>query len=436
MSNDETNPVADGARRALLLEEGTAFRELGGLGEPTRGRAGAEPERFEVAVIGAGQAGLSVGYHLARRGVRFVIVDGDRRIGDAWRRRWDSLRLFTPARFDGLDGMPFPAPGDYFPTKDEMADYLESYATHFALPVRTSFRVDHLYRRSGRYVLRAGASEVEADQVVVAMASYQTPRLPTFAGDLAPEIVQLHSSAYQRPDQLRSGPVLIPGAGNSGAEIAIELARRGHRVYLAGRDVGEVPFRIGSWLGIHVLGPLVLRLVFHRLLTVRTPMGRKARPKMLSQGGPLIRTKANDLREAGVVRVGRLAGVRNGQPVLANGQALDDVTSVIWCTGFHPGFSWIDLPIFDEHGEPKHEAGVVPEAPGLYFVGLHFLYAFSSTMIHGVGRDAARIARLATKPPRRAGGAPADAVPATWAHDPQRAPGTVNEQGTASSGAA
>jgi putative flavoprotein involved in K+ transport len=334
-----------------------------------------------------------VGYHLARRGVRFVILDAEKRIGDVWRRRWDSLRLFTPARFDSLDGLRFPAPGDYFPTKDEMADYLESYAAHFSLPVRSGFRVDRLFRRGGRYVLRSGDQEIEADQVVVAMASYQKPRLPAFAAELSPDIVQLHSSAYQRPGQLRAGGVLVAGAGNSGAEIALELARRGHRVYVSGRDVGEVPFRIGSWMGRHVLGPLVLRVLFHRLLTVRTPMGRKARPQMLAKGGPLIRTKGKDLRAAGAERVGRLVGVEGGKPVLAGGRVLA-VENVVWCTGFHPGFSWIDLPIFDGHGEPRHDEGVATDRPGLYFVGLHFLYSFSSTMIHGVGRDAAHVVEV------------------------------------------
>jgi putative flavoprotein involved in K+ transport len=156
-------------------------------------------ERFDVVVIGAGQAGLSVGYHLARRGVRFVILDAEQRIGDVWRKRWDSLRLFTPARFDALDGMRFPAPGDHFPTKDEMADYLEAYAKRFALPVRHGTRVERLFARDGRYVLQAGGREIEADQVVVAMASYQRPRVPGVRRFAAPDVNQLHSSAIAVP---------------------------------------------------------------------------------------------------------------------------------------------------------------------------------------------------------------------------------------------
>jgi putative flavoprotein involved in K+ transport len=184
--------------------------------------------------------------------------------------------------------------------------------------------------------------------------------------------------------------VLIAGAGNSGAEIAIELART-RRVWMSGRDTGHVPFRIDS-LAARLLVPFIFRVVFHRILTVDTPMGRKARPTMLQRGGPLIRVKPADLKAAGVERVPRVVGVRDGLPILDDGRVLN-VTNVIWCTGFHPGFSWIDLPIFDERGEPQHDRGIVASQPGLYFVGLHFLYALSSTMIHGVARDAERIVR-------------------------------------------
>jgi len=347
------------------------------------------PERVHTIIIGGGQAGLSVGYYLKRQGRPFVILEANQRIGDTWRRRWDSLRLFTPARFDGLVGMPFPAPPYSFPTKDEMGDYLERYAARFDLPVRTGVKVDRLTREGGRYVLTAGERRLEAEHVVVAMANYQVPRVPPFSHELDPGIVQLHSLDYRNPGQLREGPVLIVGAGNSGAEIAKELATS-HRVWVSGRDTGHVPFRIDS-LASRLLLPIVFRLVFHRILTVRTPIGRKVRPKVLGVGGPLIRVKPEALAAAGVERVPRMAGVLRGQPLLTDGRQLE-AANVIWCTGFHPGFSWIDLPVFEDDGHPRHEAGVVTSEPGLYFVGLHFLYALSSTMIHGVGRDAKRIA--------------------------------------------
>ncbi len=348
-----------------------------------------EHRTFDTIVIGAGQAGLSVGYHLARLGRTFIILDANDRIGASWRKRWGSLRLFTPARYDGLAGMPFPAPPDTFPTKDEMADYLESYAARFELPVRTGVKVDRLFRQGRRYVAIAGTRRYEADHVVVAMASYQVPRVPAFSRALTQRITQLHSIDYRGPAQLGEGPVLIVGAGNSGAEIGVEVARS-HRTIIAGRDTGHVPFRMGSMVA-RLLVPLLFRVVFHRILTVKTPIGRKVRPKLISQGGPLIRVKPADLAAAGIERVPRIAGVRDGLPVLEDGRVLD-VSNVIWCTGFNPGFSWIDLPVLEKDGEPKHQAGVVGDEPGLYFVGLHFLYAFSSTMIHGVGRDAERIA--------------------------------------------
>jgi putative flavoprotein involved in K+ transport len=347
-------------------------------------------ERYDVIVIGGGQAGLSVGYYLARRGLKFVILDAHERVGDSWRKRWDSLRLFTPARFDALVGMPFPLPDDAFPTHHEMADYLEAYATRFNLPVRNLMRVESLSRRDGRYLIKASGHELEADQVVVAMANYQRPRTPELAASLRPDIVQLHSSSYRNSEQLGDGPVLLVGAGNSGAEIAIELSKQGREVTVAGRSTGEAPVRMnsfwGRWLGVRLL----LRFVFHRLLTIRTPMGRKARPKILRHGTPLIRTRRSDLVAAGVRLVPRVVGSKDGRPMLEDGQVLD-VANVIWCTGFYQGFSWIDLPIFDEGGAPKHDGGVVAEQPGLYFVGLNFLYSMSSSMIHGVGRDAARI---------------------------------------------
>jgi putative flavoprotein involved in K+ transport len=349
-------------------------------------------EHVNTVVIGGGQAGLSVGYHLKRRGVDFVILDASERIGDAWRHRWDSLRLFTPAKFSSLNGLRFPAPPNAFPTKDEMADYLQLYARTFELPVRSGVRVERLSRMGDRFIVVAGHQRIEAENVVVAMGNFQRRRVPALAAELDPSIVQLHSSEYRHPGQLRPGPVLLAGAGNSGAEIAMELART-HRTWLAGRDTGHIPFRIEGLPARLLLARLVLRIAFHRILTIDTPIGRKVRPKVLHGGGPLIRQKPKDLAAAGVERTPRVVGARGGRPLLEDGRTLD-VANVVWCTGFDPGFSWIDLPVFGEDGEPRHAGGVVPEVPGFYFVGLHFLYAFSSEMIQGVGRDAERIVKL------------------------------------------
>jgi putative flavoprotein involved in K+ transport len=386
-------PAPTGTHVTQWFEEGTAIaesaRQTAGVDNPGAQRA--EAQAFDVIVIGAGQAGLSVGYHLLRRNLRFLILDAHPRVGDAWRQRWDSLRLFTTARFDGLEGMQFPGASDRFPTKDEMGDYLEQYAARFHLPVRTGTRAERVTRVGDRYVVSADGVRLEARHVVVAMSSYQRPRIPEFAGALDPAITRLHSMEYRRPAQLPDGDVLIVGAGNSGAEIAIDLVGQGRRVWLSGRTPGQVPFDVRQKWVRNLILPALFRLIFHRLLSLDTPIGRRARPAFVSRGTPLIRTRARDLAAASVMRVGRTTGVRDGKPMLADGTVLD-VASVVWCTGFRPDPDWLKLPVFDEHGEPVQIRGVVTGEPGLYFVGPHFLYAVSSAMIHGVSRDARRVA--------------------------------------------
>jgi putative flavoprotein involved in K+ transport len=343
----------------------------------------------ETIVIGGGQAGLSVGYHLKRRNRPFVILDANERIGGSWRTRtWDSLRLFTPARFDGLPGFPFPAPGSSFPTAREAADYLEAYTERFDLPVESATRVDRLAKMDGRYVAECGERRFSADNVVVASGFYGEPAVPAFARELDPRIVQMHSSEYKSPSQLAPGDVLLVGAGNSGADIAMELVAT-HRTWLSGRDKGQIPIRIESRYA-RVMLP-VLWLIASRVLTVRTPIGRKVRPHVLESGAPLIRVKSADLRAAGVERVPKTGAVRDGLPVLEDERVLD-VANLIWCTGFRHDFAWMDVPVFGDDTEPVHERGIAAE-PGLYFVGLDFLYSFTSENVGGVGRDAKYIAK-------------------------------------------
>jgi putative flavoprotein involved in K+ transport len=357
-------------------------------GEHVR-RSAVGSEQFEIVVIGGGQAGLSVGYHLQQQGRDFVVLDTNDRIGEAWRKRWDSLRLFTPARYDGLPGMPFPAPAHMYPTKDEMADYLGAYAARFGLPVRRGVKVDGLSRRDGRFIVTAGDLRFEAENVVVATGGYHGPRVPTFAPELGPDILQLHSSEYRRPSQLREGDVLVVGAGNSGAEISLDVSRS-HRVYLSGRHPGTEPTRPGS--GADRLVTPVIWFVLSHVLTVTTPIGRKAAAQLRNHGLPLARVRPADLLAAGVERIyARTVAARDGLPLLDDGRVLD-VTNVIWCTGYRPDFGWIDLPLFDDYGEPAHERGVVATVPGLYFVGLFFLSAATSSLVGGVGKDAAYIA--------------------------------------------
>jgi len=346
-------------------------------------------ELVETVIIGGGQAGLAVGYYLKKHGRPFVILDANERIGGSWRTRtWNSLRLFTPARYDGLPGWAFPAPGWSYPTARETADYLEAYAARFDLPVRTGMAVSRLTKDGDRYVVECGERRFEADRVVVATGFYGKPAVPDFASELDPRIVQMHSSAYRDPTQLRPGGVLLVGAGNSGADIGVEVCAT-HRTWLSGRDKGQVPFRIEHPLRRVVLP--VLWFVASHVLTLKTPIGRKVRPHVLASGAPLIRVKSADLLAAGVERVPKTVGVSDGLPVLEGGRIMD-VANVIWCTGFRQDFSWIEVPVFAEDSEPVHERGVASE-PGLYFVGLDFLYSFTSENVGGVRRDAKHVVK-------------------------------------------
>jgi putative flavoprotein involved in K+ transport len=349
-----------------------------------------DTDRVETVIIGAGQAGLSTGYHLARHGRPFVILEADGRVGDVWRRRFDSLRLYSPARYDGLPGWGFPADPWSRPTKDQVADYLEAYAERFALPVLTGARVERMSRDGERYTVVAGEHRFEAEHVVVASGTFQEPIVPDFADALDPRIAQMHSVDYRNPSQVSEGPVLVVGASHSGADIAFELARERHPVVLSGRINGEVPFDIEGRPARAIIR--VLWFLANHVMTIRTPLGRHMRPEVRSHGGPLLSVKRADLRAVGVeLAEPRVAGVRDGRPVLENGRVLD-VRTVVWCTGFGKDVGWIDLPVTGDDGWPEQYCGVAAASPGLYFVGLPFLHAFASMLIGGVGRDAARVA--------------------------------------------
>jgi putative flavoprotein involved in K+ transport len=347
-----------------------------------------EIEHVDTIVIGGGQTGLVVGYELARRRHEFVILDASERIGDAWRKRWDSLMLFTPARFNGLPGMRYPGPRDAYVSKDEIADFLESYAKANELRIRSNVWVDHVGHDGQLFTVETSQGTMTADNIVVAMADYQIPKVPSFGSSLRSDIVQIHSSHYQNISQLRDGPTLIVGLGNSGADIGLEVARN-RETYIAGDVSAVVPFRLESWFG-RMIGVKLVRFVTVKVLNTSTPIGRRARPRMLNGTAPLVRVKPEDLTNAGATRVPRISGVRAGLPETDQGNTLD-VANVIWCTGFEPGFSWIDLPIFDESGKPKHIRGVVHDQPGLYFCGLYFLHALWSETITGVPTDARHV---------------------------------------------
>lgn len=346
-------------------------------------------QRFETVIIGGGQAGLATAYHLTQLGRSCVVLDHHERIGDNWRRHWDSLKLYSPARYDGLPAMPFPADDWSFPTKDEVANYLETYATHFELPVRSGVNVEKVTKGADGYQVQAGDRRFEADNVVVATGTFGKPYTPDIASQLDPGIRQLHSSEYQRLSQLKDGPVLVVGASHSGGDIAFEAATA-HETVLCGRDTGDIPFDIES-RAARMVFPL-LWFAWNHVVTIKTPIGRKLRPSIRNHGGPLLRVKGADLAAAGVERVfSRVTGVSDGKPMLDDGRVVD-VATVVWCTGFRQEFSWIQLPVVGSDGWPLEQRGVVSEAPGLYFTGLAFQRAFASMLIGGAGSDAGYVA--------------------------------------------
>jgi putative flavoprotein involved in K+ transport len=345
---------------------------------------------YETVIIGGGQSGLAAGHHLARRGVDFVLLEADDRIGTVWRSRWDSLRLYSPAKYDALPGMPFPGPGHAFPTARQMGDYLESYAEHDALPIRTGVTATRVRAAGDGYAVETSDGAIAARQVIVATGPFQHPFVPAVAGELDPAIRQIHSSDYRRPDQLADGPVLVVGLGHSGADLAHEAASAGHPTIVAGIAKGQLPFSVDSSRA-RVAWPL-LRLIGTHVLTLRTPIGRKAAPKVRLGGGPLLRYRRQELLKAGVeMRPARLVGSRNGKPLLAD-DSVHDVATVVWSTGFRPDFTWVEPATLDERGWPLQDRGRAHGAPGLYFLGLPFLYGFTSMLVLGADRDAAFVA--------------------------------------------
>ncbi|MEO8511703.1 MAG: NAD(P)-binding domain-containing protein, partial [Chloroflexota bacterium] len=359
-------------------------------------------ERYEAVVIGAGQSGLAAGYHLARRGIDALVLEATERVGDNWRSRYDSLRLYSPARYDALPGLAFPLPRNAFPTGKQMADYLESYARHHDLAVRTGVAVDELKPvadAGGGYLITAGERHFQARQVIVAAGPFVRPRVPDFASELDPEIRQLHSADYRNLSQLRDGPVLVVGASHSGADLALEAAKR-HRTILSGKSHGQLPFSVESRRG-RLAWPVIKFLALN-LLTLRTPIGRKMAPEVRMGGGPLLRVRRGDLLHAGVEwHEIRTAGVRHGKPLLADGTVLD-VANVIWCTGLRPDYRWIKMPLVGADGWPEQERGVATAADGLYFLGIPFLSGFASMLVLGATKDAEYVVgRLAARAHRQ-----------------------------------
>ena len=336
-------------------------------------------ERAEVIVIGGGQAGLAAGYYLAQARIPFLILDAGARAGDSWRRRWDSLELFTAARYSALPGLPFPGDPEHYPGKDAVADYLENYARAYELPVRHDSRVTSLEVCDGGYRAATGPGEYEAAQVIISAGAYQRPRVPPCSEKLGREVTQLHSSGYRNPGQLPAREVLVVGAANSGAQIAEDLAAT-HRVHLSrGARIPRMPRRL---LGksVHFYGDH-LGLIAAPLDSWR---GRTQR------GDLLIGTSLRQLsRRHGVDLRGRTAGARERTVSFEDGTELE-VETVIWATGFGPDYSWIHAPVLDARGAPAHRRGVT-SSPGLFFLGMKNQYSRGSSLIGWVRHDAAFI---------------------------------------------
>jgi len=352
-------------------------------------------KRYDVVVIGGGQAGLAMGWHLARQGRDFLVLDASPRIGDAWRTRWDSLTLFTPARYSGLPGMAFPAEPDHLPRKDEVADYLEHYAHRFGLPVRSGEPVLALRRApdGAGFVVETARARYEADQVVVATGPFRKPLVPSFAADLAPEVVQLHGSEYRSAAQLPpGGDVLVVGGGNSGVQIAAEVAAARRTWLSVGEKLVRIPER---FLGRSVFWWLEKAGVMN--VTVGSRLGRRAseREMLIGQSPELI------ARDLGVRLAGRAERASGGRIHTADGKTVE-AAAVVWATGFRADFGFVELPVLDGRGRPVHVRGVTAEA-GLYFLGLPWQHTRGSALIGWVGRDAAyladRIAERARKHP-------------------------------------
>jgi putative flavoprotein involved in K+ transport len=360
--------------------------------DSTAPRTVEEPERVATVIVGAGQTGLATAYFLGRAGVPCVVLDEHARVGDQWRQRYDSLLLNTPAQYDGLPGLPFPAPRGSYPTGAEMGDHLERYAAEMDLTVRCDVAVRAVEQQpDGGWRITTSDGVLLADDVVVACGAETVSRVPDVADELDPGIRQLHSSDYHGPAQLLPGPVLVVGASQSGADLALEAAQAGHDTWLSGEAKPEIPVPFGSRRA-RMAQPVLWFLVNH-VLTVRTPMGRRMQPVVRAGGTPLVRVRRADLAAAGVHLVEQRTTRTDddGRPVLADGTVLD-VANVLWCTGFRQEFGLISPDVTAEDGYPRGDGGIVEDLPGLYFVGLLFQTAFSSMLIGGAARDAKRIA--------------------------------------------
>ena len=356
--------------------------------------AGPVTDHYEVVIVGGGQAGLALGYFLGQQGRRFTILEAADEPAAAWRKRWESLKLFTPARYDALPGLAFPADPDRYPGRDEVAAYLTDYARRFDLPVELDSRVRAISKTDTTYLVELDDRTYEADQVVVATGPFQEPLVPAIAERLDSDVVQLHSSAYRTPESIREGPVLVVGGGNTGFQIAEELSAS-REVHLSiGSRQTPLPQRI---LGRDLFWYLEASGLIRK--TTASRIGRR-----MAGRDTLIGSRPGTLRRRYGVRLhGRAVDAAGSTVRFSDGTELD-VRSVIWATGFVVDHSWIDVPVFDATGRVVHQRGVT-ESGGLFFVGLTWQHTRGSALLGWVKDDAQYIAQeiSAFRPTRPAG---------------------------------
>jgi len=339
-----------------------------------------DKKNWSTIIIGAGQAGLAAGYYLKKTGEDFIILDEKARIGDSWRLRWDSLKLFTPAQYDGLPGFPFPSPYGTCPGKNEMADYLEKYAEKFAIPVQTNTKVVELSKVSDYFEVTTSTGKFQSNNIIVTTGTNPVANIPSFAKELNKEIIQVHSSNYKNPQSFMAESTLVVGAGVSGVEIALELSVS-RKVIISGNPTPHIPDVIFKYAGKPYWW------FANHILTTGTPIGRKVKQKILHGGAPLISVSFDDIKNAGIEHLPRLSGIKNGFPQLEDGQVIQ-ISSIVWATGFKPDFSWVKLDITDDTGWSVTKRGVIDKFKGLYFIGMLFQYGLTSGLVGGVGRDA------------------------------------------------
>lgn len=345
---------------------------------------------YDVVVIGASQAGLAMGYHLAQKGLSFVILDADPEIGHLWRSRWDSLVLFTPAQHSGLPGMAFPAPEDTYPSKDDVVSYLQAYAATFDLPVRLDSRVTSLTKGDNGYIVATPEETLEAGQVVVATGPFQVAFTPDVSAEFDESVFQIHSADYRKPAQIPEGRVLVVGGGNSGFQIAEELTATREVGLAVGKRMLSLPQRL---LGKDIFWWLTR--VGYMKVNAGSRLGQR-----LSRRDALIGSSPRRIRRAGVTMKGLLSRARGRRAVFADGDQLE-VDVVVWATGYRLDHSWIAIPeVKDERGRIVHQRGET-SSPGLYLLGQTWQHTRGSALLGWVGNDAAflaeKIASLTTR---------------------------------------